>query len=188
MAHDITGILHEWKNGDESAIDRLFPLVYGELKRRAQVYLSNERAGHTLQPTALVHEAYLRLVELEDIKWEDRTHFFAISATIMRRILVDHARKIAAEKRGGEIRRITLEGLHLSTEQKAFDLLELDDALTRLAEIEERKARVVEMKFFGGLSQAEIADILKIAEKTIQRDWKFAKLWLYREMSKDSSG
>lgn len=183
MAHDITWLLQEWKNGDETAIDRLFPLVYSELRRQARNYLNKERVNHTLQPTALVHEVYLRLVKLNQIKWENRAHFYAISATTMRRILVDHARELAAEKRGGEFQRLTLENLQIANEQKATDLLELDEALNKLAEIEERKARVIEMNFFGGLNQKEIAEVLNITEKTIQRDLKFAKLWLFRELS-----
>ncbi len=189
MVHNITWLLQEWKNGDETAIDRLFPLVYDELKRQARNYLNKERINHTLQPTALVHEVYLRLTNLNQIKWEDRAHFYAISATTMRRILVDHAREIAADKRGGggARQRITLENLQISNEQKATDLLELDEALTKLAEIEERKVRVVEMSFFGGLNQKEIAEVLQITEKTVQRDWKFAKLWLYRELKQKVS-
>jgi RNA polymerase sigma factor (TIGR02999 family) len=187
MVHNITRLLQDWKNGDETAVDQLFPLVYDELKRQARNYLNKERGNHTLQPTALVHEVYLRLIKLNQMKWEDRAHFYAISATTMRRILVDHAREIAADKRGGALQRITLENLQISNEQKATDLLELDEALIKLAEIEERKVRVVEMNFFGGLNQKEIAEVLQITEKTVQRDWKFAKLWLYRELKQKVS-
>jgi len=187
MAEDITCLLQEWKNGDETAIDRLFPLVYDELRRQARSYLNRERGNHTLQPTALVHEVYLRLIKLNQIKWENRAHFYAISATTMRRILVDHAREIAADKRGGAMQRITLEKVQIANGQKATDLLELDEALTKLAEIEERKARVIEMNFFGGLNQKEIAEVLQMTEKTIQRDLKFAKLWLYRELSQETA-
>jgi RNA polymerase sigma factor (TIGR02999 family) len=186
MAQNITWLLQEWKNGDETAVDRLFPLVYEELKRQARSYLNRERVDHTLQPTALVHEVYLRLIKLNQIKWENRAHFYAISATTMRRILVDHAREVAAEKRGGDMKQLTLDKVQIAIEQKATDLLELDEALTRLAGIEERKARVIEMNFFGGLNQKEIAEILQVTEKTIQRDLKFAKLWLYRELSQKS--
>lgn len=187
MVQDITRLLQEWKNGDETAIDRLFPLVYDELKRQARNYLHRERADHTLQPTALVHEVYLRLVKLNQMKWADRAHFYAISATTMRRILVDHAREITAAKRGGVMQRVTLENLQISNEEKATDLLELDEALTKLAAIEERKARVVEMSFFGGLNQKEIAEVLQVTEKTVQRDWKLARLWLYRELKEKIS-
>lgn len=183
MTHEITLLLQEWKKGDVSAVDRLFPLVYNELKRQAKNYLSKERLNHTLQPTALVHEVYLRLVNLNQMKWENRAHFFAISATTMRRILVDHAREIAADKRGGEMRRVTLENLQVANKDKATDLLELEEALNKLSEIEDRKARVIEMSFFGGLNQKEIAEVLNIAEKTVQRDLKFAKLWLFRELT-----
>lgn len=186
MAHEITMLLQEWKEGDESAVDRLFPLVYDELRRQARNYLNKERVNHTLQPTALVHEVYLRLTNLNQMKWENRAHFYAISATTMRRILVDHAREIAADKRGGEMRRITLERIQVANEDKATDLLELDEALTKLAHIEERKARVIEMNFFGGLNQKEIAEVLNVTEKTIQRDLKFAKLWLYRELTREN--
>ena len=187
MAHDITYFLQEWKNGDATAVERLFPLVYEELKRRARSYLNQERSDHTLQPTALVHEVYLRMINLNRIKWEDRAHFYAISATTMRRILVDHARELAAEKRGGEMQRITLDNLKISDEDKLTDLLELNEALTKLAAVEERKARVVEMIFFGGLSQKEIAEVLQITERTVHRDWQFAKLWLYRELKQKTS-
>lgn len=187
MAHEITWLLQEWKDGDETAVDRLFPLVYDELRRQARNYLNKERANHTLQPTALVHEVYLRLVKLNQMKWENRAHFYAISATTMRRILVDHAREIAADKRGGEMRRVTLENVQAANEHKATDLLELDEALGKLADIEERKARVIEMNFFGGLNQKEIAEVLNMTEKTVQRDLKFAKLWLYRELSQKIS-
>ena len=187
MAKEITQILKEWRSGDESAVDRLFPLVYDELKRQAKSYLNRERGNHTLQPTALVNEAYIRMIGINKMNWADRAHFYALSATTMRRILVDHARKIASDKRGGELQRITLSNLKISDEQKATDLLDLDDALNRFAELEERKAKVVEMRFFSGLNQKEIAKILEVTEKTVQRDWKFAKLWLYRELTKSNS-
>ncbi len=182
MTQKITRLLQEWKDGDESAVDRLFPLVYAELKRQARNYLNKERSNHTLQPTALVHEVYLRLVKLNETNWDDRSHFYAISAITMRRILVDHAREFAAEKRGGGFQRITLEGLDVANEQKAVQLLDLNEALEKLAKIDERKARVVEMTYFGGLNQTEIAEVLHVTEKTVQRDWKFAKLWLFREL------
>lgn len=184
MAHEITQILRDWREGDKSAVDRLFPIVYDELKRQARFLMSKERGNHTLQPTALVNEAYMRLIGVNQMSWEDRAHFFAFSATTMRRILVEHARKVAAVKRGGEMRRLTLDNLQIADEQKAIDLLELDEAMINLAELDERKAKVVEMIFFGGLNQKEIAKILEVAEKTVQRDWKFAKLWLYRQLTR----
>lgn len=184
MANEITDFLQEWKNGDQSAIDRLFPLVYDEMKRQARQYMKKERANHTFQPTELVHEAYLRLINLNQMEWENRSHFFAIAATTMRRILVDHARELAADKRGGpQLQRLTLENLHIAIDQKLTDLLELDKALNKLSEIDERKAHIMEMSFFGGLSQKEIAGVLQVTEKTIHRDLKFSKLWLYRELS-----
>lgn len=182
MAHKITRLLQEWKDGDETAIDRLFPLVYNELKRQARNYLNRERSNHTLQPTALVHEVYLRLIKLNETKWDDRSHFYAISAITMRRILVDHAREFSAEKRGGGLLRVTFENLQVANEMKSAQLLDLDEALDKLAKIEARKARVVEMIYFGGLNQKEIAEVLQVTEKTVQRDWTFAKLWLYREL------
>ncbi len=185
MAEEITKILYDWKAGDETAVDRLFPLVYEELKKQAKSYLSRERKNHTLQPTALVNEAYMRLADINRLNWEDRAHFYAVAATTMRRILVDHARKIATDKRGGGIKAITLENIQIKDRQKATDILDLDDALTRLAEMEERKAKVVEMQFFSGLKQKEIAKVLGVSEKTVQRDWQFAKLWLYRELAQD---
>lgn len=183
MSEDITQVLLEWRAGDETAVDRLFPIVYQELKRLARSYLNRERSGHTLQPTALVNEAYLRLSGINELEWQDRAHFYAVSATIMRRILVDHARKISAQRRGGRMHRLTLDNLNLPNDEKTGDLLELEEALYRLENFDERKARVVEMKFFCDLGHKEIAEVLKVTEKTVQRDWKIAKLWLYREMA-----
>lgn len=187
MSQSITYFLQEWRSGDQTAIDRLFPLVYAELKKQARNYLKRERPSHTLQPTALVHEAYLRLIKLNQMQWQDRAHFYAISANTMRRILVDHAREIAADKRGGGMHRITLDNLQFSNQEKATDLLELNEALTKLAKIEERKSQVVEMIYFGGMNQKEIAEVLQISEKTVQRDLNFAKLWLHRELKQKSS-
>jgi len=181
--HDVTEILREWRDGDKNAAEKLFPLVYDELKRQARVYLNRERVGHTLQPTALVHEAYLKLVEQTVLTAENRTHFFAIASRLMRQILVDHARGYKSEKRGGAAQRFSIEELDFHPEQSASDLLELNEALEGLEAIDERKCRVVEMRFFGGLNETEIADTLGISEKTVRRDWQFAKLWLYRELT-----
>lgn len=181
--HEITKILGEWNSGDQQAIERLFPLVYDELRRQAQRYLRQERPDHTLQPTALVHEAYMRLASGQSLAAENRTHFFAISSRLMRQILVDHARLHNAEKRGGAAQRLSLENIDILPEQSAADLLELNDALNELERIDERKCKVVEMRFFGGLSENEIAQVLGISEKTVRRDWNFAKLWLFRELS-----
>lgn len=182
--HEVTQILEEWRAGDKSAADRLFPLVYDELKRAARQYLRREsRQEHTLQPTALVHEAYLRMVGQTSLAVENRTHFYALASRVMRRILVDYARQHNAEKRGGAAQRFALEDLDILPEQSAADLLELDEALARLEQLDERKCRVVDMRFFGGLTEAEIAGVLEVTEKTVRRDWHFAKLWLYRELT-----
>jgi RNA polymerase sigma-70 factor, ECF subfamily len=185
-AQDITGILHSWSSGHRDAADELFPLVYDELRRLAQSYLRQERSGHTLQPTALVHEAYLRLVDQTRVNWQNRAHFYGIAAQMMRRILIDHARARATDKRGGAAQRLSLEDANISVEQDATDLIALDEALTSLAKFDERKSRVVELLYFGGLENKEAAEVLGVSEKTIQRDWKMAKLWLYRELSLDA--
>ena len=184
--HDVTVILREWCDGDKSAAERLFPLVYDELKRQARGFLNRERADHTLQPTALVHEAYLRLVDQTVLNAGNRRHFFAIASRLMRQILVDHARQYKAEKRGGAARRFSLDEIEFLPAQTAGDLLALNDALEKLEAIDERKSRVVDMRFFGGMSEAEIAEVLDINEKTVRRDWQFAKLWLFRELSEPS--
>ena len=181
--HDVTGILHEWRTGDKSAAERLFPLVYDELKRQAQRYLSRERSDHTLQPTALVHEAYLKMIDQTVLSAENRTHFFGIASRVMRQILVDHARSHNAEKRGGAAQRFSIEDFDILPEQSAADILQLEEALQKLEAIDERKASVVDMRFFGGLKEFEIAEVLGITEKTVRRDWQFAKLWLFRELS-----
>jgi RNA polymerase sigma-70 factor, ECF subfamily len=183
VSHEITEILRDWCGGDKSAAERLFPLVYDELKRQARRFLNRERVDHTLQPTALVHEAYLRLVEQTALTADNRSHFFAIASRLMRQILVDHARQYKAEKRGGTAQRFSLEEIDFLPEQTAGDLLALNDALEKLEAIDARKASVVDMRFFGGLKEAEIADVLGINEKTVRRDWQFAKLWLYRELT-----
>jgi RNA polymerase sigma factor (TIGR02999 family) len=181
---EVTEILGEWCGGDRSAAERLFPLVYDELKRQARNYLNRERSDHTLQPTALVHEAYLRLVDLTVLRAENRTHFFGIAARLMRQILVDHARQRKAQKRGGSAQRFSVGEIEDMPEQSAGDLLQLNDALERLEKIDGRKSRVVDMRFFGGMKENEIAEVLAVSEKTVRRDWHFAKLWLYRELSR----
>ncbi|MBA3713841.1 MAG: sigma-70 family RNA polymerase sigma factor [Pyrinomonadaceae bacterium] len=181
---DVTCILQEWGAGNRDAHERLMPLVYGELRRLARQYLYKERSGHTLQPTALVHEAYLRLIDQTRVTWQNRAHFYGVAAQLMRRILVDHARAHTAEKRGGDMTRFTLDEAQLHPQQqKSVDLLALDEALQRLAKIDERKSRVVEMRFFGGLKEDEIAVCLNVSTKTVMREWKIAKLWLYRELT-----
>lgn len=181
--HEVTKILQEWRSGKKQAAEQLFPLVYDELKRQARNYLRRERDDHTLQPTALVHEAYLKMVDQTVLSAENRIHFFAIASRVMRQILVDHAREHKAEKRGGAAQRLSIEDIDVLPEQTAADVLELDEALRRLEAIDERKCRVVDMRFFGGLKEKEIAEVLGVTEKTVRRDWQFAKLWLYRELS-----
>ena len=187
QVHDVTLILNEWRGGDKSAADRLFPLVYDELKRSARHYLARERADHTLQPTALVHEAYLKMVDQTVLAAENRSHFFGIASRVMRQILVDHARRHKAEKRGGAAERFAIEDIDILPDQSAADLLELDEALQKLESLDKRKCQVVDMRFFGGLKEDEIAAVLGVTEKTIRRDWQFSKLWLFRELSQSIS-
>jgi len=179
----VTEILQSWSSGDRDAEARLFPLVYEELKLLARSYLRKERGEHTLQPTALVNEAYLRLIDQTRVDWQNRSHFYGIAAQIMRRILIDHARAHASGKRGGAAQKISLDDATISVNQDATDLLALDEALTRLAAIDPRKERVVELIYFAGLDQKEVAVVLEVAEKTVQRDWQMAKMWLLRELS-----
>ena len=184
---DVTGLLVAWGAGDEAALERLIPVVYAELHRIARRYMVGERAGHSLQATALVNEAYVRLVDLRHVNWQDRAHFLAMSARLMRRVLVDCARSKAYQKRGGGAVRVTFdEGLPV-TQEADQDLVALDAALQALATVDERKSRVVELRFFGGLSVEETATALKVSPETVMRDWKLAKAWLLREL-KDSGG
>lgn len=181
--HEITELLAEWGNGNQTALDKLYPLVYDELRRMAHRYMSRERKGHTLQTTALINEAYLRLVEQRNVHWENRAHFFGISAQIMRRILVDHARRYDYAKRGGGAQRVSLDEAAVVAKERAAELLDLDEALNRLADVDPRRSRVVELRFFGGLDNEEIAWLLKISPNTVTRDWNMARAWLYRELS-----
>lgn len=181
--HEVTQILEEWRAGKAGASERLFPLVYDELRRQARRHLSRERQNHTLQPTALVHEAYMRMVDQTSPQIENRAHFLAFASRVMRQILVDHAREHKAEKRGGAAQRLSLADIELLPQQSAADMLELDEAMKKLEAFDDRKCRVVDMRFFGGLKESEIAEVLGVTEKTVRRDWQFAKLWLYREMS-----
>ena len=177
----ITFLLEAWAGGDHQALDRLTPLVYAELRRRARDYMGHERASHTLQPTALVNEVFLRLIETEGLRFQDRTHFFALSAQMMRRILISAARVRRAGKRGGQDIRVTLdEGAGAVTRDE--DLVRLDDALTALAKLDPRKARVIELRFFGGLTVDETAGVLQISPESVLRDWRLAKAWLTREL------
>ena len=181
---DVTQLLVDWSNGDQSAADKLFPLVYGELKRMARRYLRKENPGHTLQTTALVNEAYLRLVDQKRVQWQNRTQFYGIAARMMRRILVDHARSHARLRRGGQALKISLDDIATLADERAAELIALDEALDELAKLDERRCQVVEMRFFGALSNSEIATVLKIAPNTVMRDWNMARAWLYREIQK----
>jgi RNA polymerase sigma factor (TIGR02999 family) len=176
----ITGLLRQWRGGDEQALERLVPIVYKELQRLAHHHLRRERDGHTLQTTALVHEVYLRLCGLDAPQWENRAHFFAVAARMMRRILVDYSRRRGAEKRGGAAHQVSLDDALTIPVQEKFDLAALDSALDQLAACDERKCRVVEMRYFAGLHAKEIAAVLNTTEATVRRDWIIAKGWLYR--------
>jgi RNA polymerase sigma factor (TIGR02999 family) len=180
---EITVLLKAWAGGDQAALERLVPMVYGELRRMAHRYMRRESPGHTLRTTALVNEAYLRLVDVDNVCWQDRTHFFAVSAQVMRRILVDGARARGREKRGGECRPVNLNDSIDAIAERGEELIALDDALNSLAQIDTRKARVIEMRFFGGLSVEETAAVLSISPQSVLRDWKLARAWLTRELS-----
>jgi RNA polymerase sigma factor (TIGR02999 family) len=181
--HGVTRLLKAWSGGQHEALEQLVPLVYHELHRLAHRYMATERHGHTLQSTALVHEAYQRLVDLQDVNWQNRSHFFAVSAQLMRRILVDYARARRYSKRGGELRRIALNEAVAVFSDRRKDVVALDDALCALARIDARKAQVVELRFFGGLSVEETAEVLHVSPDTVLRDWRLAKAWLLRELS-----
>jgi RNA polymerase sigma factor (TIGR02999 family) len=183
---EITVLLQGWREGDNKALDALLPLVYKELRRLAHFQLRNERPNHTLQSGALVHEAYLRLVGLKAPQWESRTHFFAIAAQLMRQILVDYARRHGAVKRGRSICKLSLQDAMIAPRQTDVDVLALNDALQALSKIDARQSRVVELRFFAGLSLEEISDALDVGPATVQRDWTAARAWLHREMSRNS--
>jgi RNA polymerase sigma-70 factor, ECF subfamily len=181
---DITRLLADWRQGDQDALERLTPLVYQELHKLAQSYLRRERPGHTLQPTALIHEAYLRLVHQNIAEYQNRTHFYGVAARLMRQILVEYARSQSAEKRGGGATRLALDEALDYSEEAAGELTALDDALTALAEFDPRKARVIELRYFGGLSVEETAEILDLSVPTVVRDQRMAQAWLHREMER----
>jgi RNA polymerase sigma factor (TIGR02999 family) len=180
---NITQLLLAWGAGDEAALAQLMPLVYDELRKVAARHLRRQRPDHTLQTTALVNEAYLRLIDSSKVQWQNRAHFFAVSAQLMRRILVDFARARQNLKRGGGAQQITLDDALAIAPERGADLLALDDALTQLAKLNQRQAQVVELRYFGGLNEEETAEALKVSLRTVQRDWKLARLWLYRELS-----
>jgi RNA polymerase sigma-70 factor (ECF subfamily) len=181
-ADDVSRLLRAWSEGDQTALDRLTPIVYHELHRLARRYMRRERPGHSLQATALVNEAYMRLVDCTRMQWQDRAHFFAVSAQLMRRILVEHARRHNM-KRGHGVQHVSLEETAVGGEDRAADLVALDDAMNELARLDSRKVQVVEMRFFSGLSVEETAEVLKVSPVTVMRDWSSAKAWLYRELS-----
>ncbi len=179
---EVTLLLSALTRGDDGAATKLIPVVYDELRRLAGSYMRRERVDHTLQATALVHEAYLRLVEQRSVDWQSRAHFFGVAAQLMRRILIDHARGHTRQKRGGEQRKVSLDEAFVFSERQADELLAVDDSLNRLAEIDPRQARVVELRFFGGLSVEEAAEVLGVSPKTVKRDWSVAKAWLYADL------
>ena len=183
--HEVTQLLHEWSQGDRAALDKLIPIVYDELRRQAANYMRRERAGQSLQTTALVHEAYLRLVDQRAVEWQNRNHFFAIAAHLMRRVLVDHARQHQAVKRGGaELKLQPLDDAEATGEGEDIDLVALDEALERLALLDEQQSRVVELRFFSGLSVEETAEVLKVSTRTVKREWRSAKAWLRAELAR----
>ncbi len=183
---ETTQLLRSWAQGDQAALQQLTPRVYAELRRIAGHFMQNERPDPTLQATALVHEAYLRLIDVTNVDWQHRAHFFAISATMMRRILVDRARRRRADKRGGKAPRANLEEIPDVRSARAREVIALDEALNALAEVDPRKARVIELRFFGGLSVEETAEVLKLSPDTVMRDWRLARSWLLAEMSRRS--
>jgi len=184
--HDVSRLLARWKDGDEAALQELVPIVHDELRRLARRQMAGERPGRTLQPTALVNEAYLRLADLRQMQWQDRAHFFAMAARVMRRILVDAARSRGYQKRGGGAQRVSFTQALAVAEAPSTDVVQLDDALEALAQVDARKSRVVELRFFGGLSVDETAEVLQVSRETVKRDWTFAKLWLLRQLRGDA--
>ena len=184
----VTGLLLAWSAGDQAAFEKLVPLVYAELHRLARRYMRRENAGHTLQTSALVNEAYLRLIEAHRVEWQSRSHFFAVSAQIMRRILVDFARARQNLKRGGGARRVSLDEALVVSPERGVDLLGLDEALERLCTLNVRQSQVVELRYFAGLNEEEVAEVLKISPRTVRHEWSLARAWLYRELSVGGDG
>ena len=187
LQHEVTQILQNWSGGDAQAPERLMPFVYEEMRRLARAFLAKERGNHTLQPTALVHEAYARLVDQTRVNWQNRAHFYGIASNMMRRVLIDHARAHATGKRGGGVMHLSIDDVQIPIEERAASLLDLDEALEKLKEMDERKCKIIEMRFFGGLSDEEIAEVLGVSTRTVLRDWKTARLWLYRELTRNHS-
>ena len=181
-SHNVTQMLRDWADGDKEALDKLIPVVYEELRRQAARYLRRERPDHTLQTAALIHETYLRLIDQQGVRWQNRAHFFGIAASLMRRILVDHARKDQALKRGGSAVKLPLDEAAVATSGRDMNLVALDEALTKLAAIDARKSRIVELKYFSGLTTEEVAEVLRVSPATVRHDWSLAKAWLRREI------
>jgi RNA polymerase sigma factor (TIGR02999 family) len=188
VSADVTRLLLAWSQGDESALQNLIPMVYRELRRLAHRYMRGERPAHTLQTTALIHEAYQRLIDTPHVGWQDRTHFYAVCAQLMRRILVDYARSRRYRKRGGGIQLAPFDEMLIAPSERGRDLVALDEALTALATLDPRKAQVVELRFFGGLTADETASVLKVSSDTVLRDWKMARVWLLRELAGSVDG
>ena len=183
IPQEITQLLLSWSKGDKAALDQLVPLVYPELRRLAQRYMRRENSAHTLQTSALINEAYLRIVDQQEVEWQDRAHFFAVAAQVMRHILIDHARRHRYAKRGAGARHVPLDETAIISQERATEFLALDDALTRLAAIDARKSQIVELRFFGGLTVEEIAEVMKLSPITIKREWRSAKAWLHSEIA-----
>jgi RNA polymerase sigma factor (TIGR02999 family) len=181
-ADNLTGLLLEWRDGDKAALDRLMPLVYNELRRIAHRYVQRERNGHTLQTSALINEAYLRLAGQRSVDWQNRAHFYAVTAQVMRHILIDHARRRRYAKHGGELQQVPIKDAAAMSMTRAAELIALDEALKELEEFDQRKSSVVELRYFGGLSLEETAEVLNVSVMTVRRDWRAAKAWLYRWM------
>jgi RNA polymerase sigma factor (TIGR02999 family) len=187
-SHDITQLLLAWGEGDQTALEQLTPLVYRELRRLARGYLRQERPGHILQTTALINEAYLRLIDWKQAQWRNRAHFFGVAARLMRRILVDFARARRQDKRGGAMRQVSLDEAAAVSVERAAEFIALDEALDRLAAIDPRRSRMVELRFFGGLSEEETAEALKVSARTVRREWSLARAWLHRELRAVGTG
>ncbi len=187
IPQEITQLLLSWSKGDEAALDRLIPLVYPELRRLARRYMRRENSPHTLQTSALINEAYLRIVDQQDVEWQDRAHFFAVAAQVMRRILIDHARSHHYAKRGAGTRHVPLDETAVISQERAAEFVALDEALTRLATVDPRKSQMVELRFFGGLTVEEIAEVMKLSPITIKREWRSAKAWLHSEITQGAA-
>ncbi|HKQ79529.1 MAG TPA: sigma-70 family RNA polymerase sigma factor [Blastocatellia bacterium] len=187
-SQEVSKLLRAWSEGDQNALDRLMPLVYDELRRMARRHMDRQGHGHTLQTTALIHEAYLKLIDQKEVNWQNRAHFFGVAAQAMRHILVDYARARRAAKRGGDAVLVSLDEAAVASDERSAELIALDDALEALAGIDLRKCRVVELRYFGGLSVEETAEVLKVSPETVARDWRLARTWLLREISKVSRG